>query len=341
MPGHDSGHADPRPPIGLSWESVVLAWVQELGGWSNLSNELVRRGHDEESIPTDVTAVEKGLRRLAKREHRPGGQYGRWLTRYFGIPASLEHWARWMGQYHSRFADLPTGVRWQQLSAWDKPPVSETRISAWIHIGFASVMLRMGDLTSALARLEMAEGAAAVAGEACLLELMLVRAKLQTDMGDRRGAASTLDEAGALLGDAWLDEDDRLCYHARWISQRAYHLTSPHPQPAEAIAEARRLFESIPEEPFVPFVAFRKCNGLAYCAWRLGWQTKALSLARLAEQHAGDGGLVRFRVMSLKLQANIEAESTTSAAHAQKLLERAKRLAELLEDADLSERLRR
>lgn len=343
MPGHDSGQ-DPRPPLGLNWESVVLAWVQELGGWTKLSDELMRRARDEDSIPTDIGAIEKGLRRLARRENRPGGQYGRWLTRYFGMPASLEHWARWMGQYHSRFADLPTSVRWQQLSAWDKPPISETRIVAWIHIGLASVLLRMGDLTSALARLEMAEAVASGAGDACLLEVMLVRAKLQTDMGDKRGAASTLDGAGALLGDAWLGEEDRLCYHARWIAQRAYQLTSPHPQPAEAIAEARRLFESIPDEPFVPFVAFRKCNGLAYCAWRLGWDTKALSLARLAEQHAGDGGLVRFRVMALKLQARIEGASpasSTAQAHAEKLLRRAERLAELLEDADLSQRLRR
>ena len=61
-----------------------------------------------------------------------------------------------MGQYHSPFADLPTGLRRQQLLRWDRPPVSESPAAAWVHIGLASVAHRMKQEAEVARRLEHA-----------------------------------------------------------------------------------------------------------------------------------------------------------------------------------------
>jgi hypothetical protein len=336
MPGHDSGH-EPSPPVGFSWDSYMLAFVEEYGGFTALSDELSRRAAKSPDFPSDVQVAEKGLRRLAKRGGKGGGQYGRWMLRHLGVPASLERWAQWMGQFHSRFADLPTSLRFQQLSLWDRPPLSESRIAAWIHVGLASVLLRMQRRDEALARLAMAERAAQRAGVACQIEVALVRAKELTDDGDRPAACALFDRLESWLGDAKLSEEDRRCYHARLVGQRAYHLTRPADDgAAQDIAGALALFESIADEPFNPFVAFRKCNGLAYCRWKLGDVAAGRHYASLAEQHAGDGGFVRFRVMALNL-----ASRMLPGTQGAELRARALRLAALVEDEDLQRRVTR
>lgn len=338
MPGHESGHEPDRdggPPVGFSWESYVLAFVDEVGGWARLSDELARRAESVDGFPADVQVVEKGLRRLAKREHKSGGQYGRWMIRFFGIPASLARWAQWMGQFHSRFADLPASLRFEQLSLWDRPPVTESRIAAWIHIGLASVLLRMRQDADARGRLAMAQRLASQAGSACFLEVLLLQAKLATDDGDRARARQLFDESEAHLRADDLSTEDRACYRARLLGQRAYHLTRPEAGSVEDVAGALVLFERIDEEPYVPFVAFRKCNGLAYCHWKLGDTEAGLRFAKQAEEHAGDGGFVRFRIMALNLRARMLPE-----AEAAMVRDRAERLAKLLEDEDLLRRVR-
>src|SRR5688500_9544965 len=131
--GHDPGH----PPAGLTWGDLVAAWRTELGGLTALAEELMRRaGHAE--LPRDLGSIERGLRRLGERGHQDGGQYGRWLDRFFGMPPSIESWVRWMGQYHRRFADLPVSLCRQQLAMWDRPPVRDSAAGAWIDLGVAS-----------------------------------------------------------------------------------------------------------------------------------------------------------------------------------------------------------
>lgn len=346
MPGHETGHASGRergaapgpdvaPPVGFDWNGYVLAFVEEHGGWTALCDELARRAAGAEEFPLDPQVIEKGVRRLAKRGHKTGGQYGRWMIRYLGIPSSLAHWAAWMGQLHSRFSDLPSSLRWEQLSLWDRPPVTESRLAAWIHVGMASVLLRMRADDDAERRLSMAERGAAQAGLACKLEVSLLRAKLCTDAGDRATAEALFDQVEEALPSDELTADDRRCYHARLLGQRAYHLTRPLPGAAADLRGALALFERIDDEPFLPFVAFRKCNGLAYCHWKLGDVAAGRRFALLAEQHAGDGGFVRFRIMALNLLGRMLPEGEGLAIKA-----RAERLAKLLEDEDLLRRVR-
>ncbi|MBK6689052.1 MAG: hypothetical protein IPG45_31585 [Deltaproteobacteria bacterium] len=333
-PGHDPGHGL-HPPVGWSWESYVLAFVEEYGGWVALTDELLRRARGAE-LPTDPQVVEKGLRRLAQRGQKTGGQYGGWMIRFLGLPTSLLRWAQWMGQFHSRFADLPTSLRLAQLGLWDRPPVSESKAAAWVHVGLASALLRRAQQAEAERRLALAEAGAKGAGVACQVEVALLQAKLQTDRGERAEAERNFERVAGWLGDGELSTEDRRCYEARLVGQRAYHLTKPLPGDEEDLQGALRLFVSLVDEPFLPFVAFRKCNGLAYCHWKLGDVATGIRYARLAEQHAGDGGQVRFRIMALNLLARMVPPE-----EAPPIQTRAQGLAQMIEDEDLLRRLKK
>jgi hypothetical protein len=333
VPGHESGHASDTPP-GLTWEAYVGHFVEQLGGWTALADELVRRASDSAEVPLDLLSVEKGLRRLARREHRSGGQYGRWMLRCFGVPPSVEDWARWLAQYHSRFADLPTSLRLEQLRLWDRPPVSESKLAAWIHVGLASVFHRMADLESCRERLRFASAAAERAGPAAQIEIMLLSARIATDDGRRSEANQLFDAVEALLPHDSLTTTDRLCYRARVIGQRAYHLTKPGPGEREDLRGALALFEQIEEDQALPFVCFRRHAGLAYCMWKLGDPQAGARLARIAADYAGDGGLVRFRIMSLNLLSRM-----VGAEESRQINQRAERLARQLEDEDLVRRV--
>ncbi|MEO8552108.1 MAG: hypothetical protein ABI678_19155, partial [Kofleriaceae bacterium] len=121
-------------PSALTWGEYIKTWTEDRGGWTPLANELIDRAAATE-VPQDVQSVERGLRRLATRGHKPGGQYGRWMLRYFGFVAQVDELVKWMGQYHTRFADLPCGFRLEHLTLWNRPPIAESRLAAWIHVG--------------------------------------------------------------------------------------------------------------------------------------------------------------------------------------------------------------
>lgn len=334
--GHDSGHAVDAPPAGLTWAVYVEQLVQAHGGITALADELIRRAQQSAEVPEDPQSVEKGLRRLARREHRPGGQYGRWLLRHFGVPSRVEDFARWLSQYHSRFADLPTSVRLAQLRLWDRPPVSESRAAPWVHVGLASVLHRLADLPGCRERLAIAVKGAERTGSAALVEAKLLAARLATDEGERADAVRFLKQAETALVTTSHSRADQLCYRARIIQQRGYHLTKPLPGQEPDVRGALALFQSIEEDASLPFVAFRKCAGLAYCAWQLGDVEAGARLARLAATHAGDGGFVRFRIMALNLLTRM-----VPPVEAQELNLRAERLARQLEDEDLLQRVTR
>ncbi len=320
--------------MGLTWAAYIEHFVTELGGWTALCDELIRRAAGDADVPVDLKSVEKGLRRLATREHRAGGQYGRWMLRCFGVPSFVEDWARWLAQYHSRFADLPTPLRLEQLRLWDRPPVSESKVAAWINVGLASVFHRMADLESCRRRLELAAAGAERAGASACAEIKLLEARIATDE-ERRGDAERLfDEVEKLLAEPTITADDRLCYRARLIGQRAYHLTKPAPGDVPDIGAALALFESIEEEQSLPFVCFRRSAGLAYCTWKLGNAAEGARLARLAGDFAGDGGFVRFRIMALNLLSRMVLPDEARVINA-----RAARLAKQLEDEDLLRRV--
>jgi hypothetical protein len=321
-------------PVGLTWRMYVERLAERAGGWTALAEELVRVVGERAELPDDLLSIEKGLRRLARRGNQPGGQYGRWLLRHLGVPEDIEKWARWLSQYHRRFADLPLTLRLEQLRLWDRPPFAESRLAAWTHVGLASVHLRLRQDADARIRLERARDAAPRAGAAAVAEVALLDAYVATNDGDRAAAEAHLAAAERAItgpGADGVEPDDRACLRARLLGQRAYHLTSPAPGATADLAGARRCFEEITDGLELPFVAFRRDNGLAYCAWKQGDTAGALVLARRAADHAGDGGFVRFRVLALNLIARMTADPAEAAA----VRERAARLARSIEDEEL------
>lgn len=335
-------------PLGCTWQRYLEQLTREHGGWTALTQLLMRRAGTSVGLPDDPATIERGLRRLRSRGNAPGGQYGIWLMRYFGVPRPLADTARWMGQYHSRFSDLPLTLREEQLWLWDRPPIAESAAARWIHLGLASVAMRRRDLDGArhwLARVTAQGGTGsleATAGvEARLpaaivsVEATLLEARLAMDAGQPSLAEEVLGRAQAEVAGLPAG-DDRDCYHARWADQRAYQLIHARPAPqlgeVARLREAARLYRSINGRSPVAFVRFRRDHGLAYCHWKLGDHERATRHARAAVDHAGDAGLLRFRALAMNLLAHIEP------AEARTLRDRAGRIIAELEHADLRPR---
>lgn len=115
---------------GCTWGHYIEHLVVLHGGRAALVDLLIHRGSDVVDLPTDPQTIERAIRRLGTRGNGDGGKYGRWLIRYFGVPRPLIETARWMGQYHSRFSDLPTSLRYSQLLLWDRTPRFVNRLQA-------------------------------------------------------------------------------------------------------------------------------------------------------------------------------------------------------------------
>jgi hypothetical protein len=293
-------------PLGCTWQRYVEHLAADHGGWTALTRLLMERAGPSVGLPDDPGTIERGLRRLKTRGNAPGGQYGHWLLSYFGVPSPLEETARWMGQYHGRFADLPLSLCQAQLWLWDRPPIAESPAASWIHLGLAAIALRRGDPDGARLRLDRVRDAT---DPAALVEAALLDARLETE--------TTRVEKALAQAQAGIERlppgGERDCYHARLVDQLAYNLT--HTGPDKDLAQAIRLYESIDGHSQAAFARFRRDHGLAYCHWKLGSHDRAVRHARTAATHAGDAGLLRFRVMALQLLARIEPrqELTTRA----------------------------
>jgi tetratricopeptide (TPR) repeat protein len=310
-------------PLGCTWQRYLDQLADEHGGWTALTRVLMRRAGHSAGLPEDPGTVERGLRRLKARGNAPGGQYGRWLLRYFGVPHPLEDTARLLGQYHSRFADLPLSLREAQLWSWDRPPIAESPAACWINLGLASIALRRGDLTDARLRLARVGDTAHLAAQ---VESALFNARIAMDSGQQAHAEAVLTQTQAQIAQLPPGQEQD-CYQARWADQRAYHAI--HAGPAPRLPQAKRLYESINARSPAAFVRFRRDHGLAYCHWKLGDHDRAVRHARAAVDHAGDAGLLRFRVLALHLLAHIEPNE------ARTLHRRADRIITDLEHADL------
>lgn len=315
------------PPPGFDWAQLTDHWVGALGGWMALADELIRRVGLAGTDAPELDATHKGLRRLAKRGQGSGGQYGRWLLRHFGVPEDAHARLRWLAQYHSRFSDMPTSVRRDQLLLWDRPPTSESSAITWVHVGLASVFHRRNEHDDARHRLEAAERTSAAAPPLARVETLLLRARIASDADDYATAQACFDEAEPLIGLG----DDALCYRTRLHGQRAFVLTRVRGDDAR-FEDARHLFEVLPGDSGIPFVDYRRTAGIAYATWRLGNTHDAIALARRALEHAGDGGYVRFRVMALNMLARMVGGDEATGLRA-----RAGRLAASIEDEHLAE----
>ncbi len=305
------------PGQGLSWSDYVDWLVETHGTLTAVADKLA----SARAFKDDVGSVERALRRLRRRGSLAGGLWGARALSAFGLPNAADARARWMGTYHSRFVDLPVPMCLDLLRLWDRPPLSEAvEPRTWLALGYASTCLRQADLQGAGAHLERARASFAVASIAARIEMLLVLAFIASRV-DRERVGDRLDEAGALLEtltrpprskrrDVSVDQDDLACLRARYVDQRAYELTHLRPP---ALVEAEALYRTLPENA-PAFALCRRANGLAYTRWKQGHALEAAELAREGVRHAGDGGHLRLRAMSLTMLSKIVAGTEEAAS---------------------------
>lgn len=293
-PGHESGH-------GFSWREYVDGLVEEHGSLTAVATHLSKH----RAYTDDIGSIERALRRLRGRKQEAGGIWGARALAAFGLPGAAQARAKWMGQYHSRFTDLPVPLCIDLVRLWDRPPVSEApRAAAWIALAHASCALRGADVEAAakhVMRARAAKGPAEARAETALVEAFIASRQ------DEAKVPALLDEAEAFLEEA-MPDDDRACLRARLVDQRAYPLNR-----AGEHAAAEKLFASLPTSG-PSFARYRRASGLAYAAWRAhGDKATAAALAREACAHAGDGGHLRLRAMALQTLARILGEKSAEA----------------------------
>ncbi|MFT5686444.1 MAG: hypothetical protein ACI8RZ_007400 [Myxococcota bacterium] len=324
-PGQDPGQA------GLDWGGYLEVLISERGSLAAVAAHLAaQRGFSE-----STESVERGLRRLRSRGTHDGGVWGRRVLRVFGLPGSVEDRVRWMGQYHSRFNDLPTSLCLELLRPWCRPPVSESASRIWLHLGLASLALRQRDRTTAAEHLDQATGVGPQAPLAAQIELALVRSFL-VGLTDDAAGLRILEDAGDLLESGPLPVADCACLTARFIDQLAYRFNKPRDGSKPDHAKAGVLYTRIPTEDAPPFALCRRENGLGWSAFKLGDRQAAVRHARASMEHAGDGGSLRMRAMALNLLARVlEGEAAESAKR------RAIGIAKRLEDEALKVRFTR
>lgn len=320
-------------PVGLTWADYLSGLVASHGSLTAVAEKL----SEQRGYVDDVGTVERGLRRLRGRGQRDGGVWGRRALRCFGLPRDISARVRWMGQYHTRFTDLPRTLCQELLQVWDRPPVSDSPARIWIQLGLANAALRGRDGERALSHLQQAQVAGKSAEMAARIELALVRA-FTLSRTDRAGAVTLLDAAAALLraDDAVLDADDRACLWARLVDQRGYQLNRPAPGTEPDYRAALALYESLPARDAPPFALCRRENGVGWSKLKLGDREGAAAHARVSVQHAGDGGSLRMRAMALNLLAR--ALPGKEGEHARV---RALAIARRLEDEELRLRIAR
>jgi hypothetical protein len=325
-PGQNPGQGAP-----FDWGAYVAGLVEAHGSLAAAAERLATaRGYRE-----SAESVERGLRRLRARGGLPGGAWGRRALAVFGLPSGVEARVRWMGQYHTRFTDLPRSLCLELLRSWDRPPVSDSPARVWIQLGLTGVSLRVRAREQAADHLSQAILAAPRAPAAARAELALVRAYVD-DRAAPEAAAGHLVEAAGLLEDPSLEPADRACLRARWVDQRAYRLNKPRRGEAADHEAALALYASLPARDAPPFALCRRENGMGWSQLMLGRREAAVAHARASIQHAGDGGSLRLRGMALNLLARALGGDEGEAAR-----RRALAIAARLEDEELRLRITR
>jgi hypothetical protein len=314
-------------PAGLDWGSYVRWLVEGAGSLTAVAEALADARQHRESIET----IERALRRLRAREQGDGGQWGQRCLRQFGLPTAAIDRVRWMGQYHSRFTDLPASLGAELVRPWDRPLVLESRARAWVLLAKTSLALRVSDKEAAWGFYEGAASSADRAGAAAVAEAALVGAFL---VYDHDKAAVLIDRAAEALPD--VTGDDHACLAARIADQRAYPLNRPKRGQPAGHAAALALYAALPDEG-PAFAVSRKGNGMAWTLRALGRRAEAVAWAHRSVEAAGDAGSLRLRAMAL----NSLAACTDDPEVATRARGRAQSIARHLEDEALAARFRR
>lgn len=313
-PGHDSGH-------GFDWADYVDWMVGVAGSLAAVADRLcAHRGYKD-----DAGSVERALRRLRRRGTLDGGTWGARALAVFGLPDAVERRVQWLGQYHSRFTDLPASMGADLLRAWDQPPTTESRAGrAWLALGHCSLALRARDHAAARGHLDRARADLLAGPLLARIESLFARAYLASRdaPGDVAALLAELEPLIASVEDA----NERACVRARWIDHRTYELNH-----AGDHAASVALYRTIPDDA-PHFALARRESGLAYARWKQGAIDEAAAHARAAAEHAGDGGHVRARAMALSMLSRIVDEPAAR--------ERAIAISRQLEDETMLARLR-
>ncbi len=323
--GHDPGHA-----AGLRWDEYVAWLVAAHGSLAAVAERLAAH----RAWADDRASIERALRRLRTRGDLPGGAWGDRCLQVFGLPGAVRHRLQWLGAYHSRFTDLPVPVCEDLLRVWDVAPLRESpEAQAWLGLAHASCALRSARAGAAEPHLRRAHAVARQAPPEARAELALVDAFIASRAAPDRVEA-LLDGAAAHVA-AVADVAERRCLLARLADQHAWQWNKGRRGPPDA-AQAEALYVALDDAGAPPFARCRRASGLAYCAWKLGRGDDAVALARAAVEHAGDGGHLRLRAMSLQMLARVGAGDEAARA-----AERAKSIAAQLDDEALRLRFER
>lgn len=325
QPGQNPGQA------ALDWGSYLAILITERGSLAAVAAHLAaQRGFTE-----STESIERGLRRLRGRASHDGGVWGQRVLRVFGLPSSVHDRIRWMGQYHSRFSDLPTSLCLELIRPWCRPPISASTSRIWLHLGLGSIAMRQRDRETAAEHIAQAGAVGPLAPLAARIELALVRAFLVSLRDDAWGLR-LLEEAEVLLEGGPLSAADRACLTARLIDQQAYRLNKPRDGSPPDHHRAHALYTTIPTQGAPPFALCRRENGLGWSSLRVGDRAAAVAHARASVAHAGDSGSLRMRAMALNLlSAVLEGEAADDTR------QRAVGIARRLEDEALQVRLTR
>jgi hypothetical protein len=324
--GHVPGHA-----TGFRWDDYV-AWLVEVHG--SLA-AVAERLAAHRAWSDDRATIERGLRRLRTRADREGGTWGDRCLQVFGLPGALRARLRWLGAYHSRFTDLPVPVCEDLLRVWDTAPVVDSaEAQTWLALAHASCALRSARPDLAAPQLRKARAASRQAPPDARAELALTEA-YAASRDDPARVDALLDEAEAQLADV-TDDAARQCLRARLIDQHAWQWNKGRRGTAPDFARAEALYVTLDDDGAPPFARCRRANGLAYGAWKRGRGEEAVGYARAACEHAGDGGHLRLRAMSLQMLARVGGGAEAAAA-----LARAKDIAAQLDDETLRLRFAR
>lgn len=321
------GQKSGQPPAGvaLDWGEYIDGLVAEHGALVALAERMAAlRAYQE-----DVESICRALRRLRVKGAASGGVWGDRLLRTFGLPQPVDERLRFMGQYHSRFVDLPLPLGLDLVRLWDRPPTNQSADGrVWLSLARATLDLRARRFDEAREHLHTAR-ALAPSDPAAAIELALALGVLDTrEHPDATPAC--LDAVPDLL--ATLDGADHDCLHARYVGQLAHALNH-----RGELDRALELHRALPDAATThPFARSRRANGLAYSHHRRRERDLALDHARRAATYAGDAGHVRLRAMALLMISRV-AGGTPEAEDARA---RAEAIAAMLAEPTLQARVR-
>ena len=120
------------PKIAYDWGAFLLDCIEEYGTLEKAAAQIAPMN--------EQTEAKRRLRRLRTLSHYHSGPWGQKALEFFGLPPDVTSRLRWMGQWHSRFHDLPGSICIEMLDLWNRPPMSQSPVGrTWIELGFTWV----------------------------------------------------------------------------------------------------------------------------------------------------------------------------------------------------------